>query len=70
MDYGTEVGVVKIDPFPECDLTPSRICSICDQMEYKEAHICDGRTWICPSCAQKIGELIGVRTTKLYGDEL
>ena len=51
-------------------MPPTRRCMICEKLENPEANLIDGHGWICPSCAQKIGELIGVRTTKLYGDEL
>lgn len=51
-------------------MPPTRQCMICEKLENPEANLIDGHGWICPSCAQKIGELIGVRTTKLYGDEL
>jgi hypothetical protein len=43
-------------------MPPTRQCTICEKYENPEANLIIGHTWICPSCAEKIGKLIGVRT--------
>lgn len=54
--------VMRYNKVPGSDRPPTKQCSIClkKQDPYAVFVLDDG--WICPSCAQKIGKLIGVRT--------
>lgn len=60
-NYQERVATVKLNE--SCTPVPTRICLICDKLEYEAATaLISASAWICPECKQKIGQMIGVRT--------
>lgn len=69
LDIGKAVdGIIKerlatVKLNESCTPVPTRICLICDKLEYEAADVLiSASAWICPECKQKIGQMIGVRT--------
>ena len=63
-----EYGVIHAEPIPGMDRPPTLQCAVCLKKQDEEAALIRNDGWICPSCARKIGNLIGVRTDKRTED--
>lgn len=37
---------------------PSRICLVCNKLEFPNATLCTEIGWICPECAKRIKQMI------------
>lgn len=68
LDIGAAVDKIIADRFAtvklneSCTPVPTRICLICDKLEYEAATaLISASAWLCPECKRKIRQMMGVR---------
>lgn len=56
----TTWGVIKPDYIcTTASRQPTRICSVCDTNEFKDASLCyEDKFWLCPECLNRLKKLL------------